>query len=84
MSYLDTATEEALDAAVMAAAKRRWPELRTLAISRRGWGPYDDPGDELRALGFAGCSWGSEHGYLLLLQEVNPPEAPPGGFSGLL
>ena len=84
MSYLDTATEEALDAAVMAAAKRRWLELRTLAISRSGWGPYDDPGDELRALGFEGCGWSSEHGYLLLLQELNPPDVPEGGLSGLL
>ena len=84
MSYLDTAAEESLDAAVMAAAKRRWPEFRTLAIFRRGWGPYDDPGDELRALGYAGCSWGSKHGYLLLLQEVHPPELLPSGLFGLL
>ena len=84
MSYLDTATEEALDAAVMAAAKRRWPEAATIAIPRRGWGPYDEPSDELRLLGIAGARWSSEDLYLLLLQELNPPELPPGGFSGLL
>ncbi len=88
MSYLDTATNiesgAVMDKAVRAAATRRWPEVDRIAISRRGWGSYDDPGEELRDLGFAGCSWSSEHRSLLLLKELNPPDMPPGGFSGLL
>ncbi len=54
MSYLDTATNiklgAVMDKAVRAAATRRWPEVDRIAISRRGWGSYDDPGEELRAL----------------------------------
>ena len=69
MGYLETANEEA----IAAAARRRRPTVEKIELSPRGWGNWDDPGDELRALGIAGCSWSSKYRSLNLIRKVNPP-----------
>ena len=52
MGYLETANE----AAIAAAARRRRPTVEKIELSPRGWGNWDDPGDELRALVHVGLS----------------------------